>query len=327
MKKSLVCLLMCIFVLGFGCAAPKIKLFPDATEPLREFAITGEADEKVLVVSIRGVISERPRWRLFEKPSMVQEIVSQLRMAEKDTRIKAVLFKVDTPGGSVTASDILYHELMNFKKLSAAKIVVAMMGLATSGGYYVSLPADYIFAHPTTVTGSIGTILMIPKVDGLMEKIGVGVDVHKSGENKDILSPLRPSTDEEREILQDLTNALGQRFIQLVKNHRNLDEEKLAKIATARVYLAQEARELGLVDEIGYLSDALSKAKEIAGLPANARIVVYRRTEYANDNLYNPATLQSGGMDLSIVNLDLPAVSTTLDSGFYYLWLPAADQD
>ena len=323
MKKYLFCLILVLAVFSAGCA-PKIKLFPDATEPLREFVISGSAKEKVLVIPIQGVISDKPRGGIFKRPSMVQTVVFQLRLAEKDQLVRAVLLKVNTPGGSATASDIIYHEIMNYKKRSGAKVVAAMMDLATSGGYYISLPADSIFAHPTTITGSVGVIFLMPKIDGLMSKIGVEVDIHKSGRNKDMASPFRQATEEERRLLQDLTDTLGDRFADLVKTHRKLNPEKMDQVTTARVYIAKDAQAAGLVDEVGYLSDALSRAKKLAGLSEDARVVVYRRTEYANDNIYNTVTTQSVNLDISLVNLGLPKALSSLDTGFYYLWLPAS---
>jgi protease-4 len=209
---------------------------------------------------------------------MVQEVVSHLRLAEKDDGVKAVLFKIDTPGGTTTASDILYHEIVAFKQRTGKKIVVCMMNLATSGGYYVSLPADVIMAHPTTVTGSIGVILMRPEVSGLMEKIGVDVQVNKSGENKDMGSPFRAITPTEENMLQELADTLGRRFVDLVKQHRQLDDQRLATVADARVFLADAAVEVGLVDKIGYLQDAIAEAKRLAALDDDARVVIYRRT-------------------------------------------------
>ncbi len=201
-------------------------------------------------------------------------------------------------------------------------MVAAMMGVAASGGYYISLPADYILAHPTTITGSIGVIFMRPKVTGLMHKIGIGMDVSKSGVNKDIGSPFRPATAEEEKIFQDLTDRLGVRFIDLVAKHRKLDPAIIAEIATARIYLASEALELGLVDEIGYLENAVLQAKKLAQLPEDAKVVVYRRTEYPDDNIYNTSTRYGGG-DVSLISLKLPGSLGYIRTGFYYLW-PAA---
>jgi protease IV len=310
-----------VVTLCFGCTGPRITLFPDASDPLREVTLEGRADEKIQMIPITGFISDAPKSQLMRtKPSMVQEVVSHLRLAEKDDKVKVVLLKIDTPGGTATASDILYHEILAFKERTGKKVVVCMMNLATSGGYYVSLPADRIIAHPTTVTGSVGVILMRPEVSGLMEKIGVGVQVNKSGENKDMGSPFRPITPAEENMLQDLADTLGKRFVDLVARHRGLEGERLAKVADARVFLADAAVEAGLVDKIGYLSDAIAEAKQIAGLAADARVITYRRTEYPDDNLYN--TLTSGGRTGPMPLVDMGPITDllALDAGFYYLW-------
>ncbi|BBO70524.1 signal peptide peptidase SppA [Desulfosarcina alkanivorans] len=304
-----------------GCSGPRITLFSDASDPLQEVILDGTADDKILVIPITGVISDAPKSRIMRTmPGMVQEVVSHLRLAETDDRVKAVLLKIDTPGGTTTASDILYHEIVSFKQRTGKKVVVCMMNLATSGGYYVSLPADVIMAHPTTVTGSVGVILMRPEVSGFMEKIGIGVQVNKSGENKDMGSPFRPTTPEEENLLQELADALGRRFVDLVRQHRGLDGQRLAAVADARVFLADAAVSAGLVDKIGYLSDAVDEAKSIAALDADARVVVYRRTHYPDDNLYN--TLTSGARSAPTPLMDLGPFSDlmALDAGFYYLW-------
>ncbi|MBW1696992.1 MAG: signal peptide peptidase SppA [Deltaproteobacteria bacterium] len=310
-----------------GCAAPKIKLFPDETEPLREFVLQGEKKDKILMIPIKGIISDEPRRRLlFPKPSMVQEVVSQLRLAEKDKNVRAVLFKIDSPGGSTTASDILYHEIMRFKEKTGVKIVVAMMNLATSGAYFISLPADHIVAHPTTVTGSIGVIFLYPRITGLMNKIGLEVEVNKSGKNKDMASPFREPTEEERRIFQNITEELGVVFLNRVVTHRKLSKENANTIATGRVYLAKEALRLGLVDEIGYLNDAIKKAKMLANLHEDARVVVYRRTEYPDDNLYNTNISSYDVQRVSLFDLNFASPFQAMRTGFYYLWMPSGSR-
>jgi len=309
-----------IFVVG--CTGPKIRLFSDASDPLQETTLSGTGDDRILVIPVTGIITDRPKSRFLRTmPGMVQEVVSHLRLAEKDERVRAVLLKIDTPGGTTTASDVLYHEIAAFKARTGKKIVVCMMNLATSGGYYISLPADMIVAHPTTVTGSVGVILMRPEMSGLMDKIGVGVQVNKSGDNKDMGSPFRPITPEEENMLQELADALGRRFVDLVKAHRSLDDASLARVADARIFLAADALDLGLVDQIGYLQDALDEARQLASLDDNARVIIYRRTRYPDDNLYN--TLTSGtSADSAPPLLDMGLVGDllALDAGFYYLW-------
>ena len=326
MRKSLLIALLVIEFFMIGCTAPKIRLFPGQADPLQEFTLEGKAKQKVMVIPVRGIISNAPREGFIRsRPSMVQEVVSQLRLAEKDENVKAVIFKIDSPGGSVTASDILYNEINVFKERTGAKVVAAMMGLTASGGYYISLPADYILAHPTTITGSIGVIFRRPRITSLMNKVGIDIEVNKSGKNKDIGSPFRAATAEEEKIFQDLTDRLAVRFVDLVAKHRKLDPEIIAEISSARVYLASEALELGLVDEIGYLEKAVLQAKKLARLPEDAKVVVYRRTEYPDDNLYNTSTRYDEGHG-SLISLELPGSLTHFTTGFYYLW-PAAAMD
>ena len=320
-------LLTSLLILATGCATPKITLVSGDAIPLKEYTLQGTQKGKVLVIPIKGKISDNPKLGLLsKKPSMVQEVVSQLRKAEKDSRVRAVLLKIDSPGGSVTASDLLYHEITEYKKRTGAKVVVAMMNIAASGGYYIALPADFIVAHPTSITGSVGVIFLQPRISGLLEKIGVGVDVKTSGKYKDMGSMFREESEAEREILQDLTDQLGKRFIELVRTNRNLDEKALAETASARIFLADEALALRLIDQVGYLSDAITKAKDLAGLPPDAKVVVYRRIEYPNDTLYNTRITAGSDQKLTLVDIDLMKAAGDMQAGFYYLWPTAAGE-
>ncbi len=322
-RTYLAALIVVGFVVCSGCIKPKITLFREAAEPLKEFTLQGSGKEKILIIPVNGVISDSQKeFSLLRSPSMVQEIVSQLKKAEKDKDIKAVILKIDSPGGSVTASDMLYHEISKFKERSGAHLVVIMMGVAASGGYYIALPADFIFAHPTTITGSIGVVSLRPNVSGLMGKIGLEVEVDKSGRNKDMGSPFRKATEGEQKIMQNLVDDLAGRFLTLVVNHRKLNDEATADISSARIYPADEALRLGLVDQIGYLDDAIRKTARIAGLPEDAKVVVYRRTEYPDDNLYNTYSSRPGFPEINLINLGLAESLPPLRSGFYYLWLP-----
>jgi protease-4 len=323
MRKSTIVIATMLVLFLIGCQTARIRLFPSAADPLQEFTLEGEATGKVLVVHVRGTISDAPRRQFVTtRPSMVQEIVSQLRKAEKDPEIKAVLLKINSSGGTTTASDILYNEIVSFKQKTGAKVVVAMMDVAASGGYYISLPADFILAHPTSITGSVGVLFLRPDVAGLIDKIGVGVDITKTGKNKDMGSPFRQATDEEKQIIQNMIDRLGERFLDRIAEHRKIDPSSLNEIATARIFLADDAFKLGMVDRVGYIHEALSTAKKMAGLPENAKVIVYRRTEFPDDNLYNTSTSQYEGRGLAIVSLDLPASLMSYQAGFYYLWQP-----
>lgn len=327
-RCGLLAIVLVVALLAGGCIKPKITVFPDATEPLKEHTLQGEGRDKILLIPVKGFISDSSRgFPLSHKPSMVQEIVSQLKKAEKDKAVKAVLLKVDSSGGSVSASDVLYHEIVEYKRRAGTKLVAVLMGTAASGGYYISLPADYIVAHPSTITGSVGVIFIRPKITGLMDKIGLEVEVDKSGRNKDMGSPFRKTTVEEQQIMQHLIDELAGKFIDLVVAHRKLDPAALADVSTARVYLAQEALRLGLVDKVGYVDDAIREAETLGGLPPNAKVVVYRRAEYPDDNLYNVSTSKSDGGKISLVDLGPAEAVASLHSGFYYLWLPGLDSE
>ena len=309
-----------------GCVKTQIKLFTDGTVPFEEYTLEGTGEEKILLIPVEGKISDSPKrgW-LRDRPGLVQNIVAQLRKAEEDPQIKALVLKIDSPGGSVTASDILYHEIQAYRARTQVKIVALFMGLAASGGYYVSLPADHIVAHPTSITGSVGVIFITPRVDSLMDKIGVAVDVNKSGENKDTGSPFRPRTAEEAALIQDLTDQLGERFLELVARHRHPTPAALETIRTARIFLAPKALELGLVDAIGYSDDALNVARQEAGLAADARVVVYRRNEYPDDTVYNSAA-RGGAPKPAMIDIGLASDMFDFGPGFHYLWSPAVPE-
>ena len=208
--RSWILLPVVLMLIVSGCATPRITLVSGDSIPLREYTLEGTEKGKVVVIPVRGKIDDDPKLGLLqEKPSMLQEFVAQLRKAEQDDQVHAVLLKIDSPGGSVTASDLLYHEIAGFKNRTDKKVVAALMNVAASGGSSLALPADHIIAHPTTITGSVGVIFLQPKVTGLMEKIGVGVDVSKSGKNKDMGSPFRKTTPDEKIMFQELTDRLA----------------------------------------------------------------------------------------------------------------------
>ncbi|MBU1249309.1 MAG: signal peptide peptidase SppA [Proteobacteria bacterium] len=312
---------LCILLLVLPGCAVQMKFFPDATDPLQEYVLEGKGHNKIAYITCTGIVSDSPsRGIVSTRPSMVDDVVSRLKLAEADPAVKAVVLAIDSPGGSATASDVLYYEINTFKARSGKKVVAVMLDMAASGGYYIALPADRILAHPTTVTGSVGAVFYQPRVSGLMDKIGVEVEVARSGRNKDMGSPFRQSTDEEREITQGIIDKLAGRFLMLTQQHRNLSDKALAEVGTARVFTGPEALSLGLVDQIGYLADGFAAARELAGLPEASQVVVYRRELYPNDNPYNTqASAQPYAPSLLGVDANwlLPP-----RSGFNYLWLP-----
>lgn len=323
-RFSLLAFSICLLFLFNGCVQPRLKLFSDGRDPLKECFLSGGGDDKILIIPVSGIISDIPEFSiLHSKPSMLQEVVAQLGLAAQDPNVKAVILKINSPGGGVTASDILYHEISKYKKITGAKVVTCMMDICASGGYYMALSSDKIYAHPTTITGSVGVIFMQPKIEGLLDKIGVDVDVSKSGKNKDMGSPFRMQTEEEKKIFQNLIDKLGARFMKLVKENRKMSPEALKQVSNAGVYLPQEALKLGLIDKICYLDEAISETKKLAKLK-NAQVICYRRSFYPDDNVYNSTNSKFDGGKISLIDLGVFENIKNMKAGFYYVWTPAA---
>ena len=201
------------------------------------------------------------------------QIVKWLEQAQEDLSVKAIVLRVNSPGGSVVASDEIYQQMLKVEK----PIVVSMGEVAASGGYYISAPADVIMANPATLTGSIGVITQITNLEELMEKVGVEVVVIKSGLHKDEGSPFREMTEEEKAIWQAIIDETYDQFVAIVSEGRDLSEEKVREIADGRVYTGKQAMELGLVDELGNLPEAIDRAAELGGIEGKPRLVEYHR--------------------------------------------------
>lgn len=197
---------------------------------------------------------------LFEADySSANYALHQIKKAKADPLCSGIILDLSTPGGGVTDSDIIWKALQDFKKSKEQRKVVVLMGdTVASGGYYISTAADYIFAHPTTMTGSIGVIISSINATELAQKLGITSVTIKSGKTKDFLNPLRPLTPEEEAMLQAMVDKLNSRFIQLIVEGRGLEEAKVRAIADGRVMLADEALNHGLIDQIGYFDDVVN---------------------------------------------------------------------
>jgi protease-4 len=305
-----------------GCAT--IKLGPSYDEPLKEQVVAkvDDSDGKVLMIPVEGTISNEPsRGFLDSSPGLLDKVMMQLRRAEKDDDIKAVLLKVNSPGGGVTTSDIFYHELKSFKKRTGKTLYVQMMDVGASGAYYLSLASDHIQVHPTSLTGSVGVITILPNVVGLSDKIGVEVKTYKTGSNKDTGSPFRRMTPEDDAYLQGLIDEMANRFYGLVKTERGLNDEQMAAIKTAKVYLGKDAVKAGLVDSVGYLSGASKQACQMAGAK-RCDLVTYRFDNNVNANTYSPNMMTNGAApEMSLIRSNLLTPLTELRPGSYYLYL------
>jgi protease-4 len=204
-----------------------------------------------------------------------EPVVTQLVQFKKDRRIKAIILRIDSPGGGVGASQEIYREVR--KTIATKKVVVSMGGVAASGGYYIASAADKIVANPGTITGSIGVIMEFVQLEELLQKIGVTLEVIKSGEFKDIGSPHRKLSDRERDLMNTLILDIQEQFIDDVSGGRGLAKEAVREIADGRIISGAMAKELGLVDQLGNFQDALDLAKKMCGIQGETTLVYPER--------------------------------------------------
>jgi protease-4 len=218
--------------------------------------------EKIALIRVEGVITD-------SKP-----ILEQFDRHSKNPTVKAIVLRVDSPGGGVAPSQEIYQAITNIRAEGKQKIVVSMGSLAASGGYYISCPADKIVANPGTITGSIGVLMEFANVQELFKKVGLEAVVIKSGKHKDIGSPTRPMTKEEKQLLQGVLDDVYQQFVEAIAQGRGMKEEEVRKLADGRIFSGRQALQLGLVDELGGIQEALELAAELSGIEKRPLVVI-----------------------------------------------------
>ncbi|HEV3204691.1 MAG TPA: signal peptide peptidase SppA [Gemmataceae bacterium] len=276
---------------------------------------------KICLIEVSGLIMNARNSGLLDSgDNPVALFKEKLDAAANDKRVKAVVLRINSPGGAVTASDIMYQELLHFREKTGKPVVACMMDVAASGAYYLAMGADHVIAHPTTVTGSIGVIMSLYNASGLFHMIGVTSVPIKSGPNKDIGNPARPMTDEERAILQTMVNSFYEQFVQVVVRGRGISEDRVRPLADGRVYTGIDAQKLGLVDRIGYLDDAIKTAKELACIH-DAAIIAYDRCDGYRGSIYS--TLPQIPKEFNI-KVDLLGLGSHNGPVFLYIWEPGA---
>jgi protease-4 len=307
------------------CIFASIPAFGGPKPNFEEKVISGKDKEKILVIPIEGVISDESSDSSFfgsSKESPVARIKETLKFAERDPEIKGILLKINSPGGTVTASDIIYQEIIRFKARRNIPVYSAFMDTAASGAYYIAMSSDGIGAHPTTVTGSVGVIMQGFNVKEGLDKLGVKEQSITSGANKSIGSPFSEQTPEQRKILQSIVDNLFDRFFQIVKKGRpNVSESKLRELCDGRIFTADQAKKDGMIDFIGYFDDIqiqlMSHPNYTGDRRGNPRLIVYQRGSGRIDNIYlanemgNQPTMLGGFEKL---------FRSQSSARFYYLW-------
>ena len=317
-----------LFLLVFsGCTGLNVTLLP-RTEPLEEKVLEGEGRAKVLLIDLDGVISfkEESESLLLKKgPSKVAFFREALLKAEADPDIAGVIIRINSPGGSVAASDTLYHEIISFRQKKKIPVYAHIMELCASGGYYVASAADRIIASPTAITGSIGVIAMKFNLEGLFSKIGVSGETYKSGPKKDFWTPFRPSTAEEKKMLQDIIDKLYARFLDVVYLGRQkvLNEEEVKALADGRILTAGDALDARLIDQMAYLDETIDTMKKDLHIE-NVKVVTYVRPKTFKSNIYSgyPEMPLQGPQVINLISINAEDLALFSGVQFMYLWNP-----
>ena len=253
--------------------------------------------DRVAVITVEGVITD------------ARDVIEQFQHYQDLPSVKAVVLRVDSPGGAVAPSQEIYQEILRFRRESKKPVVASMGSVAASGGYYIAAAADRIVANPGSLTGSIGVILQIPNLGGLLQKVGIKSTVIKSGERKDLVSMTRDLTEAERRILQEVLDDVHGQFIDAVAAGRHMDRTRVEPLADGRVFSGRQALELGLVDELGNLPDAIGRAGTLVGMSSHPKVIQDRRR---GSFLWDLLTQGLG--------FALPAGGTARSMGLEYLW-------
>ncbi len=283
---------------------------------------------KIAIIEVEGMLmNARASGLLQQGENSLSIFTEQLGHAASDPEVKAIILRINSPGGTVTTSDTMYEQLLRFKKQTNKPIIADFQEVAASGAYYLACAADKIVAHPTSVVGSIGVIFNTYDFQDTMGKIGMRAETIKSGELKDMGSMYKKLTPEERAVMQSMVDEYYARFLHVLKTSRPklaaADEATFQQATDGRVFSGQKAMEMGLVDEVGLLEDAIKMARRMTKSPG-AAVVMYKRPYGYRGSIYADASVPQPRANADVLRLELPGSDgfPMLTNGFYFLWQP-----
>ena len=276
---------------------------------------------KVALIDVSGLIVNEHIGPLFgDSENPVSLFSEKLDAAARDANVKAVVLRINSPGGTVQASEAMYNYLRRFRKQTGKPVIACITDVGASGGYYLACGSQRIICQPSSITGSIGVMIQTVNFEGTMKMLGIKADAVTSGRLKAMGSPLKKLTEQERQIFQDMVNEFYEQFVKVVTEGRSgLNAEKVRKLADGRVLTGRQAVQAGLVDQIGYLQDAVADAKKAAGI-SKAKVVMYHRPLGYRANVYSSAPADTPAMQINLINLQLGQLALLRRPGFLYLW-------
>ncbi len=286
----------------------------------------GWRNDRIAIIDVTGVImNAHPRSLLSSGDNPVGLFREKLDAARADDRVRAVVLRLNTPGGTVTASDMMYRELQRFREQTGKPVVALMMDVAASGGYYLACGADQIVAYPTSVTGSIGVIFQTMSVKPALERWGIKPEAFVSGPNKNAGSPLSDMTDDQRVVMQSLVDDFYGRFVALVRERRpGIASSDLAMVTDGRVVSGETALRYGLVDHVGDLENAKRQALALAGMD-RADVVIYRRPMTYVGSPYAATHIEVSAVQIGSGRGGGMGGVAEMPAGFYYLWVTGVE--
>jgi protease-4 len=327
-----VCLLLpAVLSLAGGCGFPSFLVTPvqNSNRLQERVVLPGKTSDKVVIIEVEGMLSNmRSGGFLQPTENPVSLFTQQMRAAARDKSVKAVVLRVNSPGGTVTASDTMYEIVKDFRRSTHKPVIASTQEVCASGAYYICCATDGIVAHPTSVVGSIGVLFSTMEFEGALGKLGIRADSIKSGPLKDMGSPYKALTNHERAVMQEMVDEYFKRFIGIVSASRPVREPPPTKMPLAtdysgvysgRVFSGEKAVELGLADRTGRLEDAIRLAKQSARA-SGAKVIMYKRPYGYGGSIY--ASADRPPPEAGTLRLELPESRLFLPGGFYYLWEP-----
>jgi protease IV len=330
MRTAIVGLVLTALVVAAGCGpnAGFIIRPISANEELKETTVSRDPGlfvrDKIVVIDVDGLLmNQRGGGGLFgDHENPVSLFVEKIDKAQDDPDVRALVLRINSPGGGVTASDMMYRRLAQFKKERKVPVIALIEDVGASGAYYLACGCDVILASPTSITGSIGVIVQTFSLAGTLDKLGIAAKAITSGAMKDMGSPLKPFSPADQKVLQDLVTEFYGGFLDVVAaGRKELPRDKIKELADGRIYTGTQAKTLGLVDDLGDIKDALALARKKCGVKA-AKVVLYGRPWGYKANVYSAAPTTGGAAEL--LTLSAPNVMTWFQPQFLYLWTGGA---